>query len=91
MEINLNVSRLFIFINIFASLLTSCFALEPVPSRPPTGIYDEADLFTLEEEASLAVELRQALESHLLEVYIATYQLVKGENMSERAARLRNI
>lgn len=90
MEINLKMSRLFIFINIFGLLLTPCVALEPVPSRPPTGIYDEADLFTAEEEASLAAELRRALEQHYLEVYVATYQLVKGENMAERAARLRN-
>ncbi len=90
MEINLKLCRLFIFINIFASLLSYSFAVGPVPSRPPNGIYDEADLFTLEEEVSLAAELRQALESHFLEVYVATYQLVKGENMAERAARLRN-
>ena len=84
------MSRLFIFLNIIGLLLSPCFALEPVPSRPPTGIYDEADLFTAEEEASLALELRHALEKHFLEVYVATYQLVKGENMAERAARLRN-
>jgi uncharacterized membrane protein YgcG len=84
--INSKISRLFIFINI----LCPCFALEELPSRPTSGIYDEADLFTSEEEVSLAVELRHALENHLLEVYVVTYQLVKGENMAERGARLRN-
>ena len=82
--------RLFIFLNTLCLTPCPCFALEELPSRPTSGIYDEADLFASEEEVSLAVELRHALENHLLEVYVVTYQLVKGENMAERGARLRN-
>ena len=38
----------------------------------------------------MATRIRAALERHQLEVYVATYQLVKGESMAQRAARLRN-
>lgn len=71
--------------------MCSALALEPLAQRPPDGVHDEADLFSSTEKATLAAELRNALDSQQLEIYVATYRLVKGENMAERAARLRNV
>lgn len=90
MEISFRMSRLFIFVNILGLLTWSALALEPVAQRPPDGVHDEAALFSPTEKAALAVELSEALDTQQLEIYVATYQLVKGENMAERAARLRN-
>lgn len=64
--------------------------MEPLAPRPATGVHDAADLFSEDQERGLVAELRTALETHRLEVYVATYRLVKGESIGERAARLRN-
>ncbi|MFT4639722.1 MAG: hypothetical protein ACI8T1_003047 [Verrucomicrobiales bacterium] len=89
MKIFLHMSRLFIILNILRILLLETSALEPLGERPPTGILDDAGLLSEEQETLLATKLRTSFNEHHLEVYIAAYQLVKGENIAERATRLR--
>ena len=90
-EIFLRLSRIFRVISILGILTISGFGEDTLPSRPASGLYDGAGLFSPEEASVLAAELQAALENHHLEAYVATFQLVKGESMAERAARLRNV
>ncbi len=83
----IKLSRIFIILNIFAPLTILALALEP---RPESGVMDQANVLSEAVEMALAGQLRDAWEKHQLEVYVATYRLVKGETVAERAARLRN-
>ncbi len=82
-----NMSRIFIILNILLTLINTGIAQEP---RPASGILDEAGLFSDPGKAELAEILRRGLEDHALELYVATYRLVKGETIAERATGLRN-
>lgn len=85
---NGHLSRLFIILNIFEALAILGFAVDA--PRPENGIFDQAKLLSEETEARLSQRLQTALRDHYLEVYVATYRIVKGETIAERAARLRN-
>ena len=89
MKISVVVSILFTISGIFATQSINAADMDLGP-RPHSGIYDQADVFSDQQEAALAERLRVALETNYLEVYIATYRIVKGETIAERAARLRN-
>jgi hypothetical protein len=51
---------------------------------------DAAKLLPEPVEQALAHDLRHALEAYRLEVYVATFRLMKGETLTECAIRLRN-
>lgn len=82
------LSRIFVILNILLTLVNT--ALAEISVRPDDAIFDEARVFSDEARTALSSDLQHALGEHELEVYVATFRLVKGESIAQRAARLRN-
>lgn len=81
------LSRIFIILSILMGLTISSPAVDP---RPPSGILDQAGLLSNATKTALSEQMRAALQDHHLELYVATYGLIRGETLTQRAVRLRD-